>query len=222
MRAEIEGIPLTTFEHPTRVALGIYQESTRGLSFDLDAACKLSPTPGRSNSARSMTDVLICDKKAGDLYVIAFKPGDGTGSEVDYSLENLQVDPPYPRKTLIVPRNKTGVYAELHFAIASQKIDDVHAGIRLFGGTFDLLGLDEDKKRVLKIGELGNPEYMNILEARATYTVGPRGSQRFGDPHAVYSSAPNVVQVCAFWAINEKIYNERKRILHDLNPKFPV
>lgn len=214
------GVSLNRLQDPIKIALNKYQEiSDSGLVFDSREACKLIPTPTKPNSARSETDVLFNGDKVGKLYVIAFKPGDGSGSEVNYKLDELKIDAQYPRVIQIVPRNKTGIYNEGHLTIASHKIEDVHAESRLFGGTFDLLGLVG--KQITKIGQLGQSEQQDQFTPLTTLTVGYHNSERFGDPHAVYSKIPDSIQVCAFLAISDEVQKLHPNILDSLNPKLP-
>lgn len=229
---DIMGVPLKRLEEPIRTTLTAYQaRADNGLSFDCENAGKLALTPDKPNSARSVTDALLQGEKVGTLYVIAFKPGDGTGSEESYQLSSLTVDAPYPRSSLVVPRNKTGIHGEAHLAILSHKIDDSHAEPRLYIGTFDLLGLKGSQ--VKKIGELGPPETTIVSFPYTTLTVGYMnpdgtrldysnvGSRRFGDPHAVYSRISDDVQVCAFLAISNEVNSRHPNLLPSLFPIHP-
>ncbi len=217
------GVPLTRFEDPIRTALQTYQKlSEDSLKFDGDEASKLVPTPDKPNSARSESNVVYVGEPVGKLYVIAFKPGDGSGSEVDYKLDDLEIDPPYPRKSLVVPRNKTGIYSEGHLTVVRHGTEDVHAEPQLFAGTYDLLGLDGNK--VKKIGELGHQETQREFSPAITFTVGYRPDnihERFGDPHAVYSGIPDFIQVCAFLAVSDQLKWRYSHFLHALNPQLP-
>ena len=190
-----------------------------GLVFSSDVACKLEPTPTKPNSARSESDACLNGEVIGKLFVIVFKPTDGSGSEVSYKLADLKVNSPYPVGVQAVPRNKTSIYNEGHLAIATQSIDNVHAEPRLYAGTFDLLGLKD--KKVVKIGELGHPKKQQIEIPVATLTVGYENGLRFGDPHAVYSAIPGSLQVCAFLAISDEVQREHPDILKALNPQIP-
>jgi hypothetical protein len=221
MSERLMSIPLTRFEEPIGQALKTYQEiSDNGLVFDPKGASKLRLTPDKSNSARSVTDALFMAEKIGTLYLIAFKPGDGTGDESGYKLSDLQVDSQYSRQTLIVPRNKTGVHHEAHLAIVRHRTEDLHAEPELYAGTFDLVGLDGNN--IKKIGELGHPVNEKNTTPLATLTVGyGKGEERFGDPHAVFSGISNAVQVCAFLAISDDVHKKYQSILDGLNPKLP-
>jgi hypothetical protein len=220
MATEVMGVSLKRFEDPISAALKAYQEISNGaLSFDINNASKLEATPALANSARSATEVLYQGVSIGKLFVIAFKPGDGTGSEVSHKLEELEVDQPYPREILVVPRSKSAAYSEGHMTVATQQIDDVHADPVNFAGTFDLLGLDGNK--IVKIAELGQVENEENPTALTTLTTGYQNNERFGDPHAVYSRVLARIQVCAFLAISNEVQKEHPDILDTLNPQFP-
>ena len=227
MQKEIMGVSLERLQEPIKEALKTYQNiSNNGLVFDADEAGKLNLTPDKPNSARSETAATFKGEKIGSLYVIAFKPGDGTGSEAPVrQLKDLVVEPPYPRASLVVPRIKSGVWCEAHLTIVSQRAEDVHAEPQLYNGRFDLLGMEGNTVR--KIGELGNPIAQEIGVPAATFTVGYRPvpgyreMERFGDPHAVYSAVPDSIQVCAFLAISDEVSRKFYTILNGLNPKYP-
>lgn len=220
--SEISGIKLKSLETPIHDALAKYQDQTGGaLAFELDKAGILIPTPEKPNSARSTTEVTHNGEKVGDLYVIAFKPQDGTGDENTFGLDNLIVPLRYPKLPKIVPRSKAGTHQEAHMALVSQYIDDVHADQELFGGAYDLIGLDG--RFIRKIGELGHavslePEDLTPI---TTLTVGYRpNGKRFGDPHAVYNPR-ETVQVAGFLAISDEEYEKHPDILAGLHPQEP-
>jgi len=217
MSKEVVGVQLEEMEGPIRSALQTYQEISDGdWVFDTDNACKLELTPTKSNSARSETDAIFQGEQVGKLFVIAFKPGDGTGSEVNYQLKDLLVYSPYPRSERVVPRNKIGVHSEAHLTVLSHRLEDVHAEPQLYSGTYDLLGLVGSV--VKKIGQLGHSE----TDPRTTFTVGYKDGERFCDPHAVYSLMPVVLQVCAFLAVSDEVHQSHPNILNGLNPQLPT
>ena len=222
MSKEVMGVSLKKLEDPIRTALITYQGVAHsGLIFDSDSACKLKLTPDKPNSARSETDVTFQREKIGKLFVIAFKLGDGTGSEINYQLENLQISPSYPRKIGIVPRKKTGIHNEGHLTIVRYRTENPHAEPELYAGTFDLLGLSGNTVR--KIGQLGHPSDKKTATILTTLTVGyGKEGERFGDPHSVYSSISDAVQVCAFLAISEEINKIYPNILNSLKPQLPT
>jgi hypothetical protein len=220
MSKELMGVPLERLEQPIRAALYSYEEqSANGLRLDIENAHKLELTPDKPNSARSATEVFLRDTQIGKLYVIAFKPGDGTGSQDFYQVKNLRFEKPYPASALAVPRKKIGVHSEVLLTIVAHEIENVHAGPRMYAGIYDLLGLDGDM--VGKIGELGYSKDAFIPVPLSTFTVGYKDEiERFGDPHAVYSGIP-AIQVCAFLAISNGIYQNHPDIWKGLRPQYP-
>lgn len=212
---EIMGVPIDRLKDPIWLALRSYQGLSYGfLKFDSEGARHLVLTPEKSNSARSKTPVEYQGDQVGDLYVIAFKPGDGTGDESSRKLADLVVDPPYPRLPRVVPRNKTGVHTEAHLALVAHNVDDVHAEPVLFAGSLDELGLRGN--RVLKSGELGHSYESDDLNPLTTFTVGYLESmRRFGDPHAIYNTSSQII-VCAFLAISDEINRTHSTVLRVL------
>jgi hypothetical protein len=227
---ETAGIELAKLEEPIHEALQTYSSLTEGqLEFDLDSAAKLVATPDKSTSARSQTAVKYLGERIGDLFVIAFKPQDGTGDEKTYRLDNLVSTGRYPREAKIVPRSKKGIYSEGHLAIVRQQLDDIHADPELFAGTYDLIGLQGNL--INKIGELGHSATVQVddMTPLTTLTTGYRPrpdiptlvSERFGDPHAVYSSDKSSLQVAGFLAITDEVYKAHPDIMAGLNPQEP-
>jgi hypothetical protein len=209
-----------------REALRGYEDQAgNDFRFQISRAAELKATPEKPNTARSETDAFFRGHKVGKLFTIAFSHQDGTGAPVEGSreLENLYVYPPYPSDDRVIPRDKVGVFNEVHLNLITMRSDG-KVRPTLYAGRYDLLGLGskdtppnvhEDLGRVLKIGELGHPEGTrrrgaNRMDPVATYTVGyregPDGQQeRFGDPHAVFSSMPDYMQVCAFLAVSDEM-----------------
>lgn len=229
MGKEVMGVPLTRLEVPIWIALKSYQEISNGkLIFDAARACKLVPTPEKRNSARSVTDVILVDRygrrqPVTQLYVIAFKSGDGTGDTTTYKKGDLDIDEGYPNDERVIPRSKKGTANEIHLTLVSHKTDP-HADPELFEGRLDLLGIKG--RTITKIGELGQDYKTEMAYPKTTYTVGNVDKQRFGDPHAVYNSLPNSLQVCAFIAIKEAMDNalflsHEDNPLKWLNPELP-
>lgn len=221
MAVELCGVPLDRFEGPIQHALRRYQEiSADRLKFDNVSASRLELTPEKPNSARSAVSVKYMEENVGTLYVIAFKPQDGTGDEKTHQLVELETRP-YPHLPKVVPRAKTGVYAEGHLTVVTHKIEDAHAEPMLFDGSFDLLGLQRNK--VLKIGTLGqNDNSRDGFKPVATLTTGYDAAKtRFSDPHAVFSMLPDRIQICAFLAITEIVNQKYQGILQMLNADYP-
>lgn len=222
MKKEVAGITLEQLEEPIQEALKQYEAVSEGrLAFDIEDAATLTPTPDKPNSARSATDAKFKGETVGKLFVIAFKPEDGTGDESGYKLDDL-ADESGKHTVKRVPRNKTGVHSEGHLTVLTKQLEEPNKDPELFAGTFDLLGLDG--KTIRKIGELGQKTTVTTeeLEPFTTLTVGyKQDGERFGDPHAVYSPLPETLQVCAFLAISDEMYESHPEILTGLNPQEP-
>jgi len=216
----IMGVRLERFRDPIRLALATYQDMSK-IKFDIDSACNLERTPDKPNSARSATDAYYNGDLIGKLFIIAFKPLDGTGDEKSHQLKDLTIQKgPYPKHGKIVPRAKTGIHEEAHLTIVTYEIDNAHAEPILFNGSFDLLGLDE--KMIKKIGILGHDDCIKEQNPITTLTVGyDQNNQRFADPHAVFSNMSGNIQVCGFLAVTEEIHKKYGDILNGLNPQFP-
>ena len=215
---EVAGIPLSRLEAPIHSAISIYQRVTNNrIAFDANIACRLVPTPDKPNSARSESKVFYDGGLPGILYVIAFKPGDGTGSEATHKLEDLEIEAPYPRETKVIPRSKEGIHSEVHLTVLRHGIDDVHAYPELFQGNLDELTIDG--KTIRKTYEIGQARDEDIIISVATLTTGYyQNGERFGDPHAIYNSIPNYLQVCAFLAVANGI---QSGYLEKLDPQLP-
>jgi hypothetical protein len=229
MSKNIEGVRLDSLQEPIHTAVTEYQQRSEGrFEFDSEAASQLELTPEKANSARSVSPVRYLGREIGDMYVIAFKPCDSTGDESTYKLNELAVSGQYPWESKVVPRLKTGIHSEVHMNLVTQKIADVHAEPGLFNGTYDLLGLRG--RIVKKIGTVGLETPAVLSDERvptATLTVGyqpghEQMTERFGDPHAVYSPVPETIQVCAFLAIKNEVYTAYPGVLRRLHPKLPI
>ena len=237
MTKEVAGIKIDRLKEPAVEALRGYQEITQGrLGFDLDNLPDFELTPEKPNSARFTTTANWLGKKVGDVFVIVFQPGDGTGDQKSgYILDELEVDRRYPRVPAVVPRNKKNddpeksTFSEVHMPLVQQRIDDVHADPVAYGGTLDLLGL-VDGNRVTRIGRLGQPYAgRDVLpDPVATRTVGyipgqEGGLERFGDPHSVYNALPENLQIAAFLALTEAVrasFGNRDPLTF-LQPRYP-
>jgi hypothetical protein len=234
MIKEVAGIPLTTLEEPIQEALEAYTVLTDGsVTFEgADDSGHLELKSDGRYSAATKRTVRYLGSKVTDLYILAFAPYDGTGSEQTYKLDNLHIDTDiYPMEPKIAPRSKDGVHTEAHLTIASFLVDSSNSDPLLYAGNLDVLGFENDNKRddrgrknvVAKIGEVGTAfEGVEPAAPRSTTTVGyydygrrwsGGGAEvaRFGDPHTIYNPYEDVVQVRAFLAIDDLIVDN----LHD-------
>jgi hypothetical protein len=228
MSEHVSGIPLADFQDPIRAALQRYVERTYGhVGFDLDAAVDLRRTPKseKPNSARSASTVRYFGKEAGQLHVLVFAPGDGTGDENTYKLHTLDTDV-WPHEAKVVPRDKSLVNTEAHLTLASFRADEPNTDPVMFAGNQKLLGLRGG--RVVLLGELGQftPHFQTAMasehpvQPEVIYTTGYNDSgERFGDPHAVYNAHPEAVQVCGFIAVTADVPDPQLRMFRDLGAR---
>lgn len=222
----VAGVKFETLEEPIRKAMMVYQEiSNDRLRFAIDAAAVLKRTPDKSTWARSETPVTYGTGKErvtlGPLAVIAFaprKPGrhlDGTGNETAHKLADVKVAKGLPRSPKIVPRSKTShpdphqrLRSEGHLTLVTHKIDREDAEPEIFGGSLDLIGIENGIiKKTGVLGHANTAAGADIVPV-TTLTFGYKhGKDRklhtFGDPHAVFNSSQVTLQVCGFLAVTE-------------------
>ncbi len=209
--------------------IGYMADSGMQMGFDLEAATKLTATPDKPNSARSVSKVQYGKDIIGDLFVIAFAPYDGTGDDKTLHLPSVDIAPGYPRTPKILPRSKAGIHSEVHLPLLAIDSAVDSAEPDMLYGRYDLIGLDQGV--VGKIGWLVSYQGMPLDRSSATYTVGYDydryrsyfgGGVRFGDPHAVYNPSPNLLQVCGFIALTNEQYENTPGALQSLSPNSPL
>jgi len=172
--------------------LDIYHEFTRR-RIGFGDFSNFSFTPEKGYTARTIIPVIADGEKISDLYVLLFKPGDGTGDESTYKLENVDMGSIkklyYPPGKEVVPRKKH-CPTEIFFPFGSASSGKMNDGVV----NLDVLTLNENK--VEKEFGLGwdNKTFFELLRRRKSigpyiqFTTGywPSDGIRFGDPHAVY------------------------------------
>lgn len=177
--SHVSGIELTSITDPVRQALMGYQSwSEHSVQFDIDKASQLELTPYKPNAARSATTVHYLGEAIATLYVIAFRPGDGTGDESAYKLADLKTDI-YPRNPKVVPRAKS-VHTEAHLTLASFAVDQPNADPLLYTGNLAVIGISGIT--LVPLGEVGqlrapfqNSRY-KIENQRSTIIFSPRSA----------------------------------------------
>ncbi len=238
MVKEVAGVPLVAFEDPIHYALERYSSQSDGeIEFvDADSVPKLELTPDKPNSARSTTAVTYLGETVGILFVIAFAPEDGTGDESAYRLADINTGR-FPRAPKVVPRSKSAADSEAHLTIATYQVDGDHDSPYMYAGSLDLIGFElADPTKLRKIGQLGQPPYRlsrpgnpGASKPTTTLTTGyfRSGSRegaygaRFGDPHAVYNSLEDKVQLCGFLAISPEVAAQHPAVLQSLRAQEP-
>lgn len=207
--SHVSGIELSAITEPVRQALIGYQRwSEDTVRFELDEASRLESTPDKPNAARSVTTIRYLGEAVATMYVIAFRPGDGTGDETTYQLNTLDTGE-YPVRTSVVPRSKTPVHTEAYVPLTSLIIDQPNADPVLYAGNQARIGVYGQK--LVALGDIGQTreEFQasmggrrKIILPRVSLTTGLQESgERFGDPHAIYNNHPEYLQVCGFFAL---------------------
>lgn len=240
---EVAGIKIETLSPVISQAVSDYQELSYGLpkpfngndqpspthqlKFRVKEAGELKLTPDKPNSARSVTMVTdYAGRLVGNLFVIAFKPEDGTGDESSYKVSQFTFEG-YPQTAKTLPRDKTGIHTEVYLPLLSHYIEDVHAEPVIFGGHLDLLGLDArgGSVRVVKKASLGSPA-TGEQTAHPLYTTSYRDRHenrgRFGDPHAIYNSNQDSLVVAGFLALSEELYKQTPGLIDSLESLRPT
>lgn len=230
------------FERQTEPNLGVFRDSLERL---LDVYYEFTErragfgdfrnfcfTSEKGYTARTIVPVSFDGDRVGDLYVLLFKPGDGTGDEGTYKLSEIdarnvtqQLDK-QPGKE-IVPRKKH-CPTEIFFPFGSAFENQMHDGVV----HMELLTLD-DSNFVKKEYNLGL-DYEKFIELlRGKQSIGPyvqfttgyhqydNVSIRFGDPHSVYFPpvTAGVIQMAGFLELD--FGTELFKLFKDLAFKGP-
>jgi len=228
---------------PITQGLYAYQEMADGaLDFDLKAAAMLGHKEGKPNSARSETPVGSNGEQIGNLFVIAFQPEEGTGATGTHTLAEVSLEDGLPLDPKVLPRSKDKVAAELMMPLVAKNIGEPEAKPIAYDVTLDLLGiqkLPKGRKLVKKIGELGvddtrrsatnvevQPVAYHTVEPRSIINTGemkftPSRRGRIGNPHAIFSSRPDTLQVVAFLAISDEVAESNPDIFASINQAMP-
>ncbi len=173
--------------------------------------------PNKAYAARTIIPVNYGGMKKGDLYVLLFKPGDGTGNEDYFTKDDLVIPSELvfrDRPERVFPRFKEGILVEAFlpfFSIYNNSLYINHVCLE------ELIVDDKDgSKSVVNFGYLGSsPEdyrknlrngTQSLSHPFVQMTVGStRFGERFGDPNAIYCPKDFVaLQVAGFLAIKEK------------------
>ncbi len=207
-------LDMQPFREPLEYALRRYgQQYSPEIHFD-EQVHDFTVTPDKPNYARTVVQVHHAGNPAGNMYVIVFLPGDGTGDESTYKKEEVSIPQLFfhqDKGSRVIPRAKKGVICEGFFPLLSQKADGC---IHPFAVSLEELTLD-DQNTVVPAWTLGlkaEPYLTALQENREVppttyFTVGSNSvGRRFGDPHSVYHRPHGqIIQVAGFLAItNEK------------------
>lgn len=236
MAGEVAGVALKEFKEPIRDALCHYSYTTdMRLEFDGDVAATLALTPDKPYLARSETPVTFEGHEVSTLYVLAFAPGDATGSDASMSLSEVDLGD-LPAEPKYLPRSKTGIDTEAHLTIASKPLESANQPT-LFAGRLLVLGVE--RGAIKETGHVGqtksdfNSALRNTRSPRPTVSLttgyrngiylppGASDQERFGDPHAIFNQHPLAVQVCGFIAIKTEDAARHRRIFEMLGAAEP-
>ena len=177
-------------------------------------------TPEKPYTARTEITVDWFNEPVGIIYALAFAPGDATGDDKTYSLDQLEIperlkfdETPWK----ILPRKKDCL-AEVMIGFGSVYDDTFYDSII----SLEELGVDDVKnpKSIKKLNDLGmSKEHYEMLIGKVDQsfvegnspcldmTVGyTRYGKRFGDPHTIYSNRdlPDAIQLVGFYAVEDE------------------
>ena len=202
-------------------------------------------TPEKPNSARTVIPVSYLEgphkkeHKIGNMYVIAFARGDGTGDDKTFKLEDITIPGEYRHNTKpekVIPRAKTGIALEGFLPLFSLTPKEK---VLMYTTSLEELGLDENKKLV-KLTDLGMHSYWfkeiireasyvkQLYTPRPTihYTTYTRASEkiRMVDPHAIHynSQVADDMNIGGFLAINSTRHpflDSLKKMQNEAGPK---
>jgi hypothetical protein len=217
-------------EHVVAALRGYAEISDGPIQFDLVAAAKIEPMASKPGTAARSKSIVTMGDFATELFVLVFRPEDGTGDESAHNLAEINTDQ-YPRSVNAVPRDKGAAQGEAHLSLVTFRDDGTAVP---FAGLLDLVGFEPGyetgvvPKTLVRVGSLGQTpaEFRASMlgseqpEARATATVRRYGAlaHAFGDPHAVYNRT-SALQVAAFVAVPKDQATELLRVLDARLPR---
>ena len=159
-------------------------------------------TPEKGYTGKIELPVLIRGEKVATMYVLVFRPGDGTGTQETFKTGDLQIPwyQQHEEKPWRVHPRKKECIMEACFPIISLGREQ---GSNLSGKLFycdtvslEQLTVDEETKTVTRAWHIGldpttyewEVEHHNGTKPEFYLTCGnlPSG-ERFGDPHAIYA-----------------------------------
>jgi hypothetical protein len=183
-------------------------------------------TDDKPNFARTLAPLYVARELVGDLFVIAFQPGDATGDSSDQYPEGSIV---VPEELLVPGFERKGSYPRPKHQIAEVCIPLANfwtnplagrdKGI-FYGGTgLQIVGVGSD--------EDGNKTAEVIVDRPSTeglpfITLGTDSfGRRVGDPHSIRNADANHLQVAAFLAIEDPKWVDLLAAFEPINPYNP-
>ncbi len=188
-------------------------------------------TPEKGYTARTIVPVIADGERISDLYVLLFKPGDGTGDESTFKLgdmntknvKKLESDDPLGKE--VVPRKKY-CPTEVFFPFGSASSERMNDGVV----SLEVLTLNGNNyvEKEFVLGLDCQPFLRSLrekpIDPYIQFTTGyrPADKVRFGDPHAVYFPKViwGVVQMVGFLELD--VETELYKFLRELASKGPA
>lgn len=235
MSVEVCGVDLSEFVNPMKVALGNCQVMSEDrIQFGSNIP-DFELTPNRPNSARTATNLIYLGEKIGMLTFIAYSPGDGTGDESLYLLNDVRFADGASTNRRI-PRSKQAMWGEAHIVVAAADPDNTDNSPVIGAGGLEVVTFIPDTRTIHRGFVLGaNPEDIeqqmsgeDRVSIARTITCGPDGmlqdikttGDRFGDPHATFNPT-RFVQVCAYFGITHLAPINQRHIFGHLQARQP-
>jgi len=183
-------------------------------SIHIDEYVQIALTPDKPYLGRAEAQVTVTGTNEkiviGTMYILAMKPGDGTGNMSTYRAGDLVIQDRHrfeEQPARVYPRSKDGTVAEGFFPLLSV----IDGGVYPFAACLEELVV-EDKK--LKVGYVLGGGYDNfnfnasasVPQIQLTTGCTPTGI-RFGDPHAIHYPCNvftnNAIQIVGFLATDD-------------------
>lgn len=212
----------STFTDGIRTSLENLVEQTKGFRLELPSPDELTETPNKPNFARMVAKAFMRNEQIGDLYVIVFMPGDGTGDTESIRPDSLTMAPGLIRAPKTNPRVKSSNIDEAHFALGTMDEGNYTVGANSLSLLSPVYTDDGLNGELVSIADLGmSPEqYIESVTTNTDHNIIGNftlKAGRFGETHAVYNPW-DAVQVAAFLGVNA---NEHGELLQDMGVIMP-
>jgi len=183
-------------------------------------------TYDKAYTARADIPVYYCDTNIGNMAIIVFQPGDGTGDKSRYHLEDLVIPEEYrfqEKGERVLPRDKKNIYVEIAFPLCTIRNSKIFPYLM----SLEQLTIDNPQRprTIKKAWYLGMQiqEYLNIIYAniRGTpfiqLTTWKEDGKQHGDPHAIYCQRVREseygLQVVGFFTIKHPEHPLKEHLL---------
>ena len=180
---------------------------------------------GKYYAARTEISLVYRERDVGNIVIICFKAGDGTGDESTYSLEKLKIPEEFfvsENPERVLPREKKGVYLEVAIPLGSiQERKIFPYMISLEQLTIDNPESPRTIKRSWHLG-MKPQKYFDAIDGKIErlpslhLTTWEEEGRRHGDPHAIFSPQlqrlENITQIVGFLTIKHPEHPLRKHL----------